>query len=68
VTKLADRSTPGVFLSYEPRTKGYRVYDPVKDRLMVTRDVIFNEKKAWNWERGDSKQSSEAAIPNIFTV
>jgi hypothetical protein len=44
------------------------VYDPVKDRLMVTRDVIFNEKKAWNWERSDSKQSSEAAIPNIFTV
>jgi hypothetical protein len=35
---------------------------------MVTRDVIFNEKKAWNWERSDSKQSSEAAIHDIFTV
>jgi transposase InsO family protein len=44
ITKLADRSTPGVFLGYEPGTKGYRVYDPVNDKLLVTRDVIFDEK------------------------
>jgi hypothetical protein len=68
VTKLDDRSTSGVFLGYEPGTKGYRVYDPVNDRLLVTRDVVFNEKKAWNWEGCDSRQSSGAAIPDIFTV
>jgi hypothetical protein len=48
VTKLADKSTLGVFLGSESGTKGYRVYDPVKDKLMVTKDVIFDEKKAWN--------------------
>jgi hypothetical protein len=42
VTKLADRSTPSVFLGYEPGTKGYRVYDPVNNKLIVTRDVIFD--------------------------
>ena len=46
MTKLVDRSTPGVFLG---GTKCYRVYDPVNDKLMVTRDVIFDEKMAWNW-------------------
>jgi hypothetical protein len=48
--------------------KGYMVYDPVKDKLLVNRDVIFNEKKAWNWEGSDSRHNSEAMIPDIFTV
>ena len=48
VNKLADRSIPGVFLGYESGTKGYRVYDPVNKKLIVTRDVIFDEKRRWN--------------------
>jgi hypothetical protein len=68
VTKLDDRSTSGVFLGYELGTKGYMVYDAMNDRLLVTRDVVFNEKKAWNWEGSDNRQSNGAAIPDIFTV
>jgi len=50
ISKLSDRSVLGVFLGYEPRTKGYRIYDPMKDKLMISRDVIFDEKVIWNWE------------------
>jgi transposase InsO family protein len=49
LNKLADRAVPGVFFGYAPGTKGYRVYDPVKDRLIISRDVLFDEKRAWNW-------------------
>jgi hypothetical protein len=45
VTKLADRSIPGVFLGYKMETKGYRVYDPANNKVMVTRDVVFDEKQ-----------------------
>jgi len=63
ITKLADRSTPGVFLGYEPGTKGYRVYDPVNNKLLVTRDVLFDEKSQWNWgvktsETGDRDRAA----------
>jgi len=68
VSKLADRSVPGVFFGYEPGTKGFCVYDLVKGKLMVTRDVIFDEKKAWNWEGNDSRLSNDAAVPDTFTV
>ncbi|WVZ50199.1 hypothetical protein U9M48_001476 [Paspalum notatum var. saurae] len=51
VNKLADRSVPGVFLRYEPGTKGYHVYDPVGRKLMVSRDVLFDEKRAWDWTK-----------------
>ena len=67
VTKLSDRSVPGVFFGYEPGTKGYRVYDPVNNKLMVTRDVIFDEKRGWNWVESSSSQASEPT-PFTFTV
>ena len=60
VNKLADRSIPRVFLGYESGAKGYRVYDPVNKKLIVTRDVIFDEKRRWNWEEKAAGQSELA--------
>ena len=48
LTKLEDRSTPMVFLGYEEGTKAYRLYDPRGDKVLVSRDVVFNEKAAWD--------------------
>jgi transposase InsO family protein len=45
VSKLTDTAILGVFLRYEPGTKGYRIYDPVKKQLMVSRDVVFDEER-----------------------
>ena len=50
-SKLDDRSTPMVLLGYEPDSAAYHVYDPVKQRVHVTRDVIFDEAARWDWER-----------------
>jgi hypothetical protein len=30
-------------------SKGYRLFDPVKNRVVVSRDVIFEEDKQWVW-------------------
>lgn len=32
-----------VLLGYSKMTKGYRLYDPVKDKVIYSRDVKFNE-------------------------
>jgi len=68
VNKLADRTTPGVFLGYERGTKGYRVYDPVNDRVIVSRDVLFDEKKPWNWGEKDDSRNTTAAPFNTFNI
>lgn len=49
VRKLDDRSRPGVFLGYANGAKAYRVYDPVAQRVLVSRDVVFNEMRGWDW-------------------
>ena len=48
LTKLEDRSTLMVFLGYAEGTKAYRLYDPHGDKVLVSRDIVFDEKAAWN--------------------
>jgi hypothetical protein len=43
VGKLDDRSTLGVFIEYDEGVKGYRVLDPVTQRVRTARDIVFDE-------------------------
>lgn len=51
ISKLSDRSIKMIFVGYETGTKGYRVYDPVTKKLHISRDVIFEESKGWDWKQ-----------------
>jgi hypothetical protein len=35
-----------VMIGYEAGTKAYRAYNPVNKKLVVTRDVLFEEEKS----------------------
>jgi hypothetical protein len=54
-----------VMIGYEADTKAYRAYNSVNKKLVVTRDVIFDEKKSWNWS---STELVEPISNEIFTV
>lgn len=45
MSKLADRNVRAVILGYEPRTKAYMLYDPTNKKIIVSRDVVFDEWK-----------------------
>ncbi|CAA7039007.1 unnamed protein product [Microthlaspi erraticum] len=47
--KLDDRSRRLIHLGTEPGTKGYRLLDPQTKKIVVSRDVIFDETRGWNW-------------------
>lgn len=66
MNKLSRRSTPGVFVRYDTGTKAYWVYDLVRECLLVTRDVIFNERRAWDWAAHCS--AATTIMPATFTV
>ena len=54
-----------VFIGYEQGSKAYRLYDPSKRNLVVSRDVVFEEDRCWDWQEGAAAASSEEAT---FTV
>jgi hypothetical protein len=66
LSKLSDRSTPGVFIGYAEGIKVYRILDLVTQCVHMTRDVILDEDRGWDWskETNDSATSSSSE----FTV
>ena len=50
-----------VFIGYEKGSKAYRVYNPVTKRVYVTRDAIFEEDKAWDWDIGEIHTNIQAS-------
>lgn len=63
--KLDDRSKVVINLGTEPGSKAYRLYDPSANKIIVSRDVIFDEKKGWDWETRMERRDEE---PGTFTV
>ncbi|TYK18651.1 copia-type polyprotein [Cucumis melo var. makuwa] len=41
---LDDKSEKRVFVGYDVRSKGYKHYNPITKKRMVSRDVVFDEK------------------------
>ena len=61
---LDDRSRMLVHLGMEPGSKAYRLYDPNTRRIIVSRGVVFDEEKIWNW----SKEGAEKENGGSFVV
>lgn len=47
-TKLDNKSITCVSLGVSEEAKGYRLYDPIKKKVFVSRDVLFEEEKQWD--------------------
>lgn len=54
--KLDDRSEKMIFLGYH-LTGAYKLYDPRNKKVMVSRGVIIDEVRGWNWEQSKSSSS-----------
>ncbi|RVW20261.1 Retrovirus-related Pol polyprotein from transposon RE2 [Vitis vinifera] len=48
-TNLDDKSLQCVLLGVSHESKAYRLFDPATRRIIVSRDVSFEEDKGWNW-------------------
>ena len=54
--KLDDRSVCCVLLGFSEGTKGYRLYNPLTEKIVVSRDVFFEEEKGWDWSEKHQEQ------------
>ncbi|RVW64797.1 Retrovirus-related Pol polyprotein from transposon TNT 1-94 [Vitis vinifera] len=50
-TKLDDKSLSCVLLGVSEGSKAYRLYDPTSQRIIISRDVVFEEDKNWDWDK-----------------
>ncbi|BBN70197.1 hypothetical protein Prudu_1446S000200 [Prunus dulcis] len=60
-TKLDDKSLRCVLLGVSEESKAYTLYDPVSQKMLVSRDVVFEEDKSWDW----AKRHEEVILANL---
>ena len=58
--KLDNISQTLVHLGIEQGSKAYRLYNPSTRRIVVSRDVKFDEKACWNWNETDKGKQVES--------
>jgi len=56
--KLDDKSHTSVLLGVSDETKAYKFFDPMTKTDIISRDVIFEEDKGWNWLK-----NADASLP-----
>ncbi len=59
--KLDSKARKCVFLGYSTETKGYRLYDPKRERVFYSRDVVFSELGR-GVEKEPSKQEERRCV------
>ncbi|KAK2974052.1 hypothetical protein RJ640_006244 [Escallonia rubra] len=55
-TKLEDKSQKCILLGYGENSCGYKLYNPITKKVVMLRDVQFDEEQLWNWNDEGQKQ------------
>ncbi|XP_059627119.1 uncharacterized protein LOC132269916 [Cornus florida] len=62
--KLDDKGEKCIFLSVSEHSKAYKLYNPITKKIVISRDVVFDEERTWTWAVSTSGQP----IPVNFDV
>lgn len=61
-SKLDEKSIKCIFVGYCAKSKAYRLYVPVGGKVIISRNVVFNEEGRWTWHE-DEKGSIQFEAP-----
>ncbi|KAJ4820349.1 polyprotein [Rhynchospora pubera] len=56
--KLDAKSEKCIFIGYCIQSKGYRLYNPETQKIIISRNVMFDENTSWRW----NSEGAEASI------
>lgn len=48
--KLDAKSLKCILLGVSEESKAYRLFDPISQKIIVSRHVVFEEDQRWNWD------------------
>jgi hypothetical protein len=46
-----------VFIGVSEESKAYRLYNPITKKIIISRDVLFDEENTWDWSSIEQQQS-----------
>jgi len=60
--KLDDKIIECILLCLSDESKAYKLYDPKSKKVVISRNVIFEESQGWNWNAEENIQTSKVLI------
>ncbi|KAG8472606.1 hypothetical protein CXB51_034394 [Gossypium anomalum] len=61
-SKFDKRAQVGILVGYSLEKKGYRILDPSTNKVFASKDVVFNERASWNWDKNEPEAVSEELV------
>ena len=58
--KLDNKGEKCIFLGVSDKSKAYKLYNPNTMKIVINRDVVFDEKETWSWNQNVVKESIPA--------
>jgi hypothetical protein len=55
--QLDDKSVKCVFIGISEESTVYRLYNPITKKIIISRDVLFDEENTWDWSSTKQQQS-----------
>jgi len=65
-SKLYEKSEKCIFIGYSPQSKAYRLYNPISGKVIISRNVVFNEEAWLSWNV--NKEGIANQVPANFDV
>lgn len=62
--KLDDKGEKCIFLGVSEQSKAYKLYNPITKKIIISRDVIFDEDRFWSWEENAITQQIPTSYDN----
>jgi len=53
-----------IFMGYDQKSKGYKLYNSNEEKIVISRDVEFNEEGAWDWKVNDYEKYDFLPTPD----
>ncbi|GKV07537.1 hypothetical protein SLEP1_g19297 [Rubroshorea leprosula] len=55
-SKLDDKGEKCIFLGVSDQSKAYKLYNPLTKKVIISRDVVFDEASTWSWTEKSGQQ------------
>ncbi|GAU41840.1 hypothetical protein TSUD_177510 [Trifolium subterraneum] len=60
--KLDGKSIMCILLGVSEESKTYKLYNPSEKKIIISRDVVFEESKSWNWNKQETSSAKGQTI------
>ncbi|GJS06698.1 retrovirus-related pol polyprotein from transposon TNT 1-94 [Tanacetum coccineum] len=65
-SKLDAKARKGIFVGYATESKGYRIYDLTDSKIVISRDVTFDEGAYWDWNMDEVKRHEDTFLNETY--